>query len=63
MTETGPLAEARAIMKRQALDAGQPVAERWHNHPSVDACDCPHGIGWDGRGLVIDHFTSDGDHV
>ena len=57
-TETDPLAKARAIMKQQALDAGQPITERWHNHPSMGACGCPGGIGWDGTGLVIDHFTS-----
>ena len=66
MTETDPLAKARAIMKQQALDAGQSVIERWHNHPSADVCGsrCPaDGTGWDGRGLVSDHFTSDRDHT
>ena len=64
MTETtDPLAKARAIMKQQALDAGQPVTERWHNHPSQDFCGCPGGTGWDGKGLVIDHFTSPGEHA
>ena len=59
MTETDPLAKSRAIMKQQALDAGRPITERWHNHPSMGACGCPGGIEWDGRGLVIDHFTHD----
>ena len=67
MTETtDPLAKARAIMKQQALDAGQLATERWHDHPSSDPCGsrCPGGgTGWDGRGLVIDHFTSDSDHA
>ena len=61
MTETDPLAKARAIMKQQALDAGQPVTERWHDHPSTDFCDsrCPGGgTGWDGTCLVIDHFPA-----
>ena len=57
-----PLAEARAIMQDQAREAGQPVTERWHNHPSRGGCgpSCPAGgTGWDGRGVVTDHFTSD----
>lgn len=55
------LAAAREIMKQQAREAGQPILERWHNHASGDACmpsRCPAGgTGWDGRGLVSDHFT------
>ena len=61
MTQTDPLAQARAIMKQQALDAGQRIMERWHNHPSTDFCgsQCPGGgTGWDGKGLVSDHFPA-----
>jgi hypothetical protein len=59
-----PLAKARAEMKRQAYAAGLPVTERWHNHPSLDICgsQCPAGgTGWDGKGLVSDHFTDPGE--
>ena len=59
MTGTDPLRAARSIMKQQALEAGQPVTERWHDHPSLDSCGsrCPAGgTGWDGKGLIIDHF-------
>jgi hypothetical protein len=60
-SETDPLAKARAIMKRQALDAGQRIIERWHDHPSGLFCprSCPEGnADWDGKGLAIDHWTS-----
>jgi hypothetical protein len=63
MTETDPLAKARAIMQQQAADAGQPVTERWHNHASNGTCgpSCPApGIGWDGQGVVTDHFEAEG---
>ena len=57
-----PLSTAREIMKQQARAAGQPITERWHNHPSLDICvpgRCPAGTtGWGGRDLVIDHFCS-----
>ena len=63
MTDDDPLRAARDIMKQQALDAGQPIIERWHDHPSLDICgpSCPApGTGWDGSHLVIDHFPRTG---
>ena len=64
MTEADPLAAARAIMKQQALDTGQRIVERWHDHPSLTFCgsQCPGGgTEWDGRCLVIDHWPSWGE--
>ena len=55
--------------RRECDGGGQPPVpfariERWHNHPSLDICgpSCPApGTGWDGRGRVIDHFTTPGE--
>lgn len=57
-----PTYAAGEIMKQQARAAHQRIIERWHNHSSRTLCHparCPAGgTGWDGRGLVSDHFTS-----